>query len=132
MIVMRTLIGLFLCISATGFSQGHVEEIKDSRIDRLVRNESAIVAPATAPQSIGFLLQLFFDWNKRTVDDARSRFIALFQKVDTYVEFTAPHYFLKVGDFRTHMEAEKVKATCEKSLPTSFVVKEKVNLPRID
>ncbi|MDH4474598.1 MAG: hypothetical protein QE487_18485 [Fluviicola sp.] len=129
---MRMLIGLFLCISSTGFSQGHVEVIKDSRIDALVRNESAIVAPATAPQIMGYRLQLFFDTNKSAVDDARSRFIALFPKVDTYVEFTAPHYFLKVGDFRTHLEAEKVKATCEKGFPTSFVVKEKVNLPRID
>lgn len=129
---MRLLIGMTLLLSNFSFAQGTVEIIKDSRIDGLVRNEGAIVAPATTPQITGYRLQLFFDTNKSSVDDARSRFIAMFPKVDTYVEFTAPHYFLKVGDFRTQMEAEKIKAEAEKSFPTSFVVKEKVNLPRID
>ncbi len=129
---MRLLIGMTLLLSNFSFAQGTVEIIKDSRIDGLVRNEGAIVAPATTPQITGYRLQLFFDTNKSAVDDARSRFIAMFPKVDTYVEFTAPHYFLKVGDFRTQMEAEKIKAEAEKSFPTSFVVKEKVNLPRID
>ncbi len=129
---MRLLIGMTLLFSNFSFAQGTVEIIKDSRIDGLVRNEGAIVAPATTPQITGYRLQLFFDTNKSSVDDARSRFIAMFPKVDTYVEFTAPHYFLKVGDFRTQMEAEKIKAEAEKSFPTSFVVKEKVNLPRID
>ena len=129
---MRLLIGMTLFLANFSFAQGNVEIVKDSRIDALVRNEGSIVAPATTPQITGYRLQLFFDSNKATVDDARSRFIAMFPKVDTYVEFTAPHYFLKVGDFRTQMEAEKVKAEAEKSFPTSFVVKEKVNLPRID
>ena len=129
---MRLLIGMTLFLANFSFAQGTVEVIKDSRIDALVRNEGAIVSPATTPQITGYRLQLFFDSNKSAVDDARSRFIAMFPKVDTYVEFTAPHYFLKVGDFRTQMEAEKVKAEAEKSFPTSFVVKEKVNLPRID
>jgi len=129
---MRLLIGMTLFLTNFSFAQGNVEIVKDSRIDALVRNEGAIVAPATTPQITGYRLQLFFDSNKSAIDDARSRFIAMFPKVDTYVEFTAPHYFLKVGDFRTQMEAEKVKAEAEKSFPTSFVVREKVNLPRID
>jgi hypothetical protein len=106
--------------------------VKDSRIDGLVRSQSTVVPPATMPQITGYRLQLFFDTNKGSVDDARSRFISMFPKVDTYLEYTAPHYFLKVGDFRTQLEAEKVKAACDKQFPTCFVVKEQVNLPRID
>jgi hypothetical protein len=129
---MRLLTGIVLLIAANSFGQGTVEVIKDSRIDALVRSESAVVPPASTPQIMGYRVQLFFDTNKGAVDDARSRFIAMFPKVDTYVLFVAPHYFLKVGDFRTQMEAEKVKAEAEASFPSSFVVKEKVNLPRID
>jgi hypothetical protein len=130
---MRLLTGIFLVITSNLMAQdGNVEIIKDSRIDALVRNEGAVIPPATTPQITGYRLQLFFDTNRSAVDNARSRFIAMFPKVDTYVEFVAPNYFLKVGDFRTQMEAEKVKAQVETSFPTSFVVKEKVNLPRID
>jgi hypothetical protein len=75
---------------------------------------------------------LAFDSNKSFIDDARSKFAAQFPKVDTYLEFVAPHYFLKVGDFRTQLEAEKVKAATSAQFPTGFIVKEKINLPRID
>lgn len=129
---MRLIVFFFLVSGSIAFGQGHVDIVKDNRIDGLVRAQSTVTPPATMPQITGYRLQLFFDSNKSAVDDARSRFISLFPKVDTYVEYTAPHYFLKVGDFRTQLEAEKVKATCEKQFPTSFVVKEQVNLPRID
>ncbi len=129
---MRILIIAALLISSNSFAQGDVKIIKDSRIDGLVRNESLVIPPATGPQITGYRIQLFFDTNKASVDDARARFVAMFPKVDTYVSFTAPHYFLKVGDFRTQMEAEKVKAQADSSFPTSFIIKEKVNLPRVD
>lgn len=112
--------------------KGNVEIIKDPRIESLIRQEGAIMSPATAPQIAGYRIQLFFDSEKASVDEARSRFIALFPKVDTYVIYNAPNYFLKVGDFRTQTDAEKVKSAVEAQFPTSFIVKEKINLPRID
>ena len=129
---MRFVLIAFLLTGSVAFGQGRIDIVKDSRIDGLVRSQSTVVPPATMPQITGYRLQLFFDSNKSAVDDARSRFISMFPKVDTYVEYTAPHYFLKVGDFRTQLEAEKVKSECDKQFPTSFVVKEQINLPRID
>lgn len=131
---MKRLLFFFACL-LTGFSfsqKGDVEIIKDPRIDALIRQEGAIVSPATVPQIGGYRIQLFFDSEKASVDEARSKFMALFPKVDTYVTYTAPNYFLKVGDFRTQLEAEKVKSTVDQQFPTSFIVKEKINLPRID
>jgi hypothetical protein len=75
---------------------------------------------------------LFFDADRKKIDDARSKFIAAFPKVDSYVIYNAPNYFLKVGDFRTSLEAERVKETLVKDFPTSFIVKELINLQRID
>ncbi|MGV3629635.1 MAG: SPOR domain-containing protein [Bacteroidota bacterium] len=119
--------------SLCAFAQkGDVEIIKDPRIDVLIRQEGAIISPATAPQMSGYRIQLFFDSEKASVDEARSRFINLFPKVDTYVTYNAPNYFLKVGDFRTQTDAEKVKSAVDSQFPTSFIVKEKINLPRID
>jgi len=116
----------------SAFAQGNVEIIKDPRIQSLISQEGAIIAPATAPQITGYRIQLFFDPNKDAVNDARSKFIAIYPKIDTYVTFNAPNFFLKVGDFRTQMEAEKIKSAVEVQFPTSNIVKEKVNLPRID
>lgn len=110
------------------FGSAQVTIVKDSRIDDLVHAQSQ----GSSSEIIGYRLQLTFDSSKSVIDDSRSRFSAQFPKVDTYVEFVAPHYFLKVGDFRTQLEAEKVKTATSAQFPTGFIVKEKINLPRID
>lgn len=123
---------LITAISAISlFGNAQVTIVKDSRIDDLVRAQGQSTASAM-PEINGYRLQLAFDSNKSFIDDARSKFSAQFPKVDTYVEFVAPHYFLKVGDFRTQLEAEKIKAATAAQFPTGFIVKEKINLPRID
>jgi hypothetical protein len=73
-----------------------------------------------------------FEPERRTIEEARSRFSAQYPNIDTYVVFNAPHFFLKAGDFRTLMEAEKLKENVVSEFPTSFIVKEQVNLPKID
>jgi hypothetical protein len=115
------------------FSQNNeIEIIKDNRINVLVKKQGEIIPPATVPQITGYRIQLFFDTEKKAVDDARAKFIGMYPKVDTYVIYTAPNYFLKVGNFRTHLEAEKVKVSVDKDFPTNYIVKELINLPRID
>lgn len=115
------------------YSQNNeIEIIKDNRIDILVKKQGEVIPPATVPQITGYRIQLFFDTEKKAVDDARAKFISTYPKIDTYVIYTAPNYFLKVGNFRTHLEAEKVKISVDRDFPTNYIVKELINLPRID
>ena len=111
---------------------GNVEIIKDDRIDILVKQKGAIIPPATSPQISGFRVQLVFDSNKKLIDEARSRFVSSYPKIDTYITYNAPNFVLKIGDFRTKQEADKVKDGLMRDFPTCFVVKEMINLPRID
>jgi len=111
---------------------GNIEIIKDARIDALVKKQGMVIPPANSPQITGYRVQLFFDSDRKLVDEARSKFIAAYPKVDSYIVFTAPNYVLKVGDFRTELEAERIKDNLFVNFPTSFIVKELINLPRID
>ncbi len=131
--IKNLLIGL-ICFSSSLVvaQQGDVKIVKDNRIDALVKKQSQIIPPNVKPLIDGFRVQLYFDSDRAMINDARSRFISRFPKVDTYVEYNAPNYFLKVGDFRTRLEAEKIKAEVEAAFPTSFIIKEKINLPRLD
>ena len=123
---------LFLACMSSFAQEGDVKIIKDPRIDALVKKQGTPIPPATTPQLTGYRVQLFFDSDKQLVDEARSKFISQFPKVDTYIVFTAPNFVLKVGDFRTLLEAERVRETLLREFPTSFVIKELINLPRID
>lgn len=110
---------------------GDVQEIKDPRINALVAKQSEVTPPDTKTKINGFRVQLYFDSDRTTINNARSRFISQFPRVDTYVEYNAPNYYLKVGDFRTRLEAEKIKAAMTAEFPTSFVIEEDINLPRL-
>lgn len=112
--------------------KGNIEIIKDARIDALIKKQGMIIPPANSPQVPGYRVQLFFDADRKSVDDARSKFISAYPKIDSYIIYNAPNYILKVGDFRTLLEAEKIKSSFIRDFPTSFIVKEMVNLPRID
>lgn len=121
---------LFVCLISVG--QGNIEIIKDPRIDDLIRKQGEPVPPAPNVQINGYRLQIFFDSDKSKVDQARLQFAKSFPKTETYVTYNAPNYFLRVGDFRTSLEADRLKAEVGAAYPTSFIVQEKVNLPRID
>lgn len=131
---MKTIIvSAFLFLTTMSFAQsGKVTIIKDSRIDGLVAREGAIVPPAITPQLDGFRIQLFFDSERTAINDARGQFISRFPRIDTYTSYDAPNFFLRVGDFRTRLEAEKVKEELSDIFPTSFIVQEKINLPRLE
>ncbi|NRA11768.1 MAG: SPOR domain-containing protein [Crocinitomicaceae bacterium] len=127
------LIGLICFSGSMIFAQeGNIKVIKDNRINALVAKQSKITPPDVKPHIDGFRVQLYFDSERGNINDARSRFISRFPKIDTYVDYNAPNFFLKVGDFRTRLEAEKVKAAITVEFPTSFIIKEDIFLPRLD
>lgn len=131
---MRTTLFVFIIWSCSNlFAQGgEVTVVKDSRIDALVEKQGEVIPPSIKPEIDGYRIQLVFDSNKDVINQARSRFMAQFPDVDAYVNYNAPNFILKVGDFRTKMEAEKIKVLIETEFPTSFIVKEKINLPRLE
>lgn len=115
------------------FSQeGKVEIVKDPRVDNLVKKQATIVPPATSPQMSGYRVQIFFDTDKKAVEEARTKLMNAFPKMDTYLLFNVPNYVLKAGDFRTQLEAEAFKYQIQGMFPASFITKEQINLPRIE
>lgn len=131
---MKTIVAsTFFFLASMSFAQsGDVTIIKDSRIGSLVAKEGVIVPPAINPQIDGYRIQLFFDSERSAINDARGTFISKYPRIDTYTTYNAPNFFLRVGDFRSRLEAEKVKEELSGYFPTSFIVMEKINLPRLE
>ncbi len=126
------LFGFFFSFQIAWSQSGNVTIIKDDRIENIIKSKSQIIPPATSPQINGYRVQLVFDSNKKVIDDARSKFVSSNPKIDTYILYNAPNFILKVGDFRTKIEADRLKDAMMRDFPTCFVVKEMINLPRID
>ena len=123
---------LFLGLSYSIAQKGDITVTKDARLNALVAKQSKVTPPDINTKIDGFRIQLYFDSERSAVNDARSRFLAQHPRVDTYVTYEAPNYYLKVGDFRTRLEAEKIKASVEGEFDMSFIVEEEINLPRLN
>jgi len=124
---MKLIIKLILIVFTSPFAVafGQVNVVKDNRIDERVANKSQ-------KQVLGYRLQICFDSDKDLVDRTRVKFINQFPKVDTYVTFDAPNFNLKVGDYRTQIEAEKLKEKVAADYTITIIHRELINLPRVD
>lgn len=105
---------------------GSIDILADSRVDNLVSLEKNI------DEMPGYRLQICFDSDKRVIDEARDRFLKLYPLTATYVEFNAPHFNLKVGDYRTRLEAEKVKREIFGEFVICIIHEDLIQLPRLD
>jgi hypothetical protein len=102
-----------------------VNIFKDNRIDEKISGKSQ-------KQILGYRVQICFDSDKELVDQMREKFISQYPKIDTYITFDAPNFNLKVGDFRTQIEAEKLKEKIIADYSITIIHKELINLPRVD
>ena len=114
------------CFAQRNSSIGSIDILADSRIQNLVALEKSI------DEITGYRLQICFDSNKKVIDEARDRFLKLYPLIATYVEFEAPHFNLKAGDFRTRLEAEKVKRKVFGEFVICIIHQDLIQLPRID
>ncbi len=127
------LLSCFTFIAFVHLAQrGEIKVVADIRMDQLVKKQGTAIPPAVNPQIYGYRVQIYFESDKKLVNEMQLKFLEMMPKVDTYIEFNAPNYVLKVGDFRNLLEAEEVRDKALSNFPTSFILKEYINLPRID
>jgi hypothetical protein len=128
---------LGLLLSFHGFSQkiGKVDIIvSDSRVTSLVAKH---IAFNEARGSIkGFRIQIFFDSgnnSKSKAVSAMNEFKSKHSKVGAYLMFQEPNYKVRVGDFRTRMDAQRFLHKIAEDYPNAFVVMDnEINYPVVD
>jgi hypothetical protein len=137
---------LFILVSLTGtvtFAQtkGKVTVVKDPLIDSLIakRIELNTKRPTTtnptspvAVSQMGYRVQIFYGLDRRQTFSEQARFKALYPRLNTYITYKEPNYYLRVGDFRTRLEAQNLLNELRPNFPTLFIFREKINAPDLD
>jgi hypothetical protein len=81
---------------------------------------------------IGWRIQIFFDSGNNSKSKAYARkgvFMAMYPDMSVYLMFQSPYYKVRVGDFRTRMDAEGFKQKLLGEFPDAFVVKDEIRSP---
>jgi hypothetical protein len=113
-------------------SKQKVTVIQDPRIISLVEkhiylNEKQKIA--------GWRVQIFFESGNNSKSRAHSKkglFLAMYPDMGVYLMFQSPYYKVRVGDFRSRMDAEGFKQKLLGEFPDAFVVKDEINFPEVD
>ena len=105
---------------------------QDSRIDTLLLKQRQIHANDSTID--GFRVQIFMELGNdaiRHADSVREVFKQDYPDVPIYLLFGQPYYRLRVGDYRTRLEAENMYQRLKKKYKNAFVTADRIELPYI-
>lgn len=111
--------------------KGVVKVFKDSRIEEVSEFVGRNRESMTGTLIDGYRLQIFFDPSKSIAEQQKASFMNLYAQHKAYMDYIAPNYRVRVGNFRTKIEAEKLKEEIIGIYPTSIVIKDKIELPEL-
>lgn len=107
---------------------GNVKIIADSRLDTLIVRHVSFNKANNLVN--GWRVQIFFESgnnSKSACYKSRDRFLELFPLTGSYITFTEPYYKLRVGDFRSRLDAEAFLQEVITTFPNAYIVQDMVN-----
>ena len=76
----------------------------------------------------GYRVQILSADNRNDINRVKSQFYTLFPDVKSFVIYQQPNFKLRVGNFRTRLEAHKVWQEVVKSFPGAFITPDELKL----
>ena len=119
---------LFL-FSGGAFAQqrGKVEVIKDPQIDSLIARRAALSRSSKNSVAYGFRVQVFSSTDRKKAYAEQAKFKSSYPTIHSYISYAEPYYKLRVGDFRTRLEAEKLISKLKRNYEGLFIFAEPIN-----
>jgi len=112
---------------------GKTEIIRDQRVDILL-NKHIQVNQAIRTMD-GFRIQLFSDSgnnSKTKAQAARDEFQTRRPGVGVYLTFKSPNYQVRIGDFRTRLDAQRFLNEISADYSSAFIITDHINLPKTE
>jgi len=127
-----TLLLVFLVVALKAQNE-RAELIQDNRVDLLV--DKHIFLNRHQFTLTGWRIQIFFDSganSKKKASDALRQFSERYPETEAYLSFKEPYYRVRVGDFRTRLEAEGFLRKVQTEYPNAFATNDYINPPRLE
>ena len=112
-----------------GANKGKVTLHQDARIDKISEFVRSGEESVEGVKIDGYRIVIYFDQDKSLVAQQKANFLARYDGHEAYVDYVAPNYRVRVGNFRTRLEAEALKSELLAYFPTAVVVEDKIQLP---
>jgi hypothetical protein len=134
LLLILSLVAPGLCFAQQGdTASGKSETIQDPRVELLVSKHIAINQSVKTMD--GFRIQLFSDSgnnSKTKAQAAYDEFQSRYPSMGVYLTFKSPNYKVRIGDFRTKLDAQRFLIEISADYPNAFIITDQINLPKTD
>lgn len=121
---------LVCCTVVSVVAQSKFVQVQtDSRLDSLVEKNIETNKAANGIQ--GYRVQIFFGSERKQAQDAKTKLLQLMPDEEVYLMYQQPYFKVRVGDYRTKLEAEAVYRKLLHEFDKLFIVPDKINLPKL-
>jgi hypothetical protein len=76
----------------------------------------------------GYRIQISYTANREEAYQAKARLYKEFENIPSYVDYDQPNYKLRIGDFKTKLEATAFLQDVIKVYPSAFIVKDRIKI----
>lgn len=128
------LIVVVLLSAGTTFAQqqGKTEVNASPQIEQIMESYNQLMVQN--PGMEGFRIQIFSDAgnsSKSAAFEAKDAFELSFPEIEVYLSFEEPYYKVRIGNFRTKLDAEGCLSKIASTYPNAFVVPDYIELPKL-
>ena len=120
-----------------GFSQtkknrdsATVTVTKDAAIENVLNLKKAIVEKKNG-KSKGFRVQIHFGADRDKAKEIKAKFIQKYSDFAAYEEYDMPNFKIRVGDFRSKIDAYRFLKQMQADFPSSFIVQDEIELKEL-
>jgi hypothetical protein len=107
---------------------GKVEFIQDGKVQELLNKHIEINSKSSIK---GYRVKIHSGSDKNKAKEIKGDFMAKFPDIPAYEKYDQPNFNIRVGDFRTKLEAYKFLKDLQTEFPSAFIVQDEIELPQL-
>ena len=124
------LILTIFCTYNVAFSQEQIDALKPSNI-YIIKDKRIDLLKETYQSTFklkGYRVQIHSGNKRQPANLAKSTFLRTHPKTKAHLNYEQPYYKVRVGDFKTKLEALKYKNFIIQEFPNSFIVNDEIEV----
>lgn len=81
--------------------------------------------------SAGYRIQIHFGNEREKAKEVKTKFLQAFTDIPAYDSYQSPNFRVRVGDYRSKLEASKYLKQISGAFPSSFIVTDNIRYPKL-
>lgn len=117
-----------LCDSGST-TRGTVKVYADPKLNQAIAPEE--VPDDEQPQMPGYRIQIYLGTDRNQANKVKAEFLQMYPDQPAYLDYQAPNFRIRVGDFRDKLEAQKLFHELKDVFDGVLIVPDKINFPQL-